>query len=321
MIRIPLSATVLRILSAAIAFASCVGFAGGQQPNAPPSNPRQGLEEAWWTGPLLANSANTLARGHFLVEPYLYDVISPHTHAFGSRAYVEYGLANKLTVGIIPIIGYNKVADRTSSGIQLGDISLLGQYRLTQFHENSWVPTTAIQIQQAFPIGKYDHLGTRALDALGAGAYTTTVALNSQTYFWLPNGRILRTRLDVSGSVSSDVDVSDLSVYGTTSGFNGHAEPGKSLFIDAAWEYSMTRNWVFALDAIYQHNGNTPVLGTQFGNKVVFNSGSSWTYGFAPAIEYNMSPSLGIILGARVLAPGHNTSFSVAPVIAINFVH
>ena len=100
------------------------------------------------------------------------------------------------------------------------------------------MPTTAIQIQQAFPIGKYDHLGTRALDALGAGAYTTTVALNSQTYFWLPNGRILRTRLDVSGSVSSDVDVSDLSVYGTTSGFNGHAEPGKSLFIDAAWELS-----------------------------------------------------------------------------------
>ena len=105
MIRIPFSATVLRILSAAIAFASCVGFATGQQPNAPPSSPRQTLEDAWWTGPLLANSANTLPRGHFLVEPYLYDVISPHTHAFGSRAYVEYGLANKFTVGIIPIVG------------------------------------------------------------------------------------------------------------------------------------------------------------------------------------------------------------------------
>jgi len=311
----------MRILCAAIILASCIGFASGQQSNAAPSSTRQSPEDAWWTGPLLANSANTLPRGHFLIEPYLYDVISAHAHAFGSRAYVEYGLINKFTVGLIPIVGCNKVGDRTSSGIQLGDISLLGQYRLTQFHENSWMPTTAIQIQQAFPTGKYDHLGTRALDALGAGAYTTTVALNSQTHFWLPSGRILRTRLNVSGSVSSDVDVSDLSVYGTTSGFSGHAEPGKSLLIDAAGEYSMTRTWVLALDAIYQHHENTPVVGTQFGKDVVLNSGSSWTYGFAPAIEYNMSASLGIIVGARVLAPGHNTSFSVAPVIAVNFVH
>lgn len=321
MIRIPFRAAILRILLAVIAFVSCIGFATGQQSNAASSSLRQALEDAWWTGPLLANSANTLPRGHFLIEPYLYDVIASDTHAFGSRAYVEYGLANKFTIGLIPIIGYNKVGNRTSSGIQLGDISLLAQYRLTQFHENSRMPTTAIQIQQAFPTGKYDQLGTRAIDALGDGAYTTTVALNSQTYFWLPNGRILRARLDISGSVSTDVDVRDVSVYGTTAGFKGHAEPGKSLFVDAAWEYSMTRNWVLALDAIYQQNGNTPVFGTLSGNNVVLNSGSSWTYGFAPAIEYNMSPSLGIILGARVLAPGHNTSASVAPVIAVNFVH
>src|SRR5262249_47935203 len=145
-----------------------------------PSAARQSTQDAWWTGPLLANSANTLPRGHFLVEPYVYDVIGPHTHAFGSRAYIEYGLIHRLTVGMIPIVGYNKVGNGVSSaGIQLGDISLLAQYRLTQFHEHSWVPTTAIQLQQTFPTGKYDRLGTRPSDGLGAGAHTTTVALNS----------------------------------------------------------------------------------------------------------------------------------------------
>ncbi len=37
---------------------------------------RQSLEDAWWTGPMLAPSAATLPRGHLLIEPYLYDVIA-----------------------------------------------------------------------------------------------------------------------------------------------------------------------------------------------------------------------------------------------------
>lgn len=277
------------------------------------------MQDAWWTGPLLANSANTLPRGHFLVEPYVYDVIGPHTHAFGSRAYVEYGVMDRLTVGLIPIVGYNKVGNgASSSGIQVGDISLLAQYRLTTFREHSWVPTTAIQIQQAFPTGKYDQLGNRPSNGLGAGSYATTLALNSQTYFWLPNGRILRMRFNVAETLSSGVDVKDISVYGTMTGFRGHAEPGKYLFIDAAWEYSMTRRWVLALDGIYSHSGNTIVRGAQHGSSMRLDSGSSWSYGFAPAVEYNLSPKIGLIGGARVIVPGQNASFTVAPVIAIN---
>ena len=29
----------------------------------------QSLDDAWWTGPMLAPSAATLPRGHFLIEP------------------------------------------------------------------------------------------------------------------------------------------------------------------------------------------------------------------------------------------------------------
>jgi hypothetical protein len=298
-----------------------IGLAGAQQVTSAPSG-IQSLQDAWWTGPLLANSANTLPRGHFLVEPYIYDVIGSQTHAVGSRAYVEYGLADKFTVGAIPIIGYNMISNgSSSSGIQWGDISLLAQYRLTQFHEHSWVPTSALQVQQAFPTGKYDQLGKRPSDGLGAGSYATTLAFNSQTYFWLPTGRILRMRFNVAETLSSGVDVRDVSVYGTTEGFRGRAEPGKSLFVDVAWEYSMTRQWVLALDAIYEHGGNTAVFGTQKGKSVRLDSGSSWVYGFAPAVEYNISPNVGVIFGARVVAPGHHASLTAAPVIAINFVH
>lgn len=290
--------------------------------SAPSTKERQSLEDAWWTGPMLANSANTLPHGHSLVEPYLYDVIGPQSHAVGSRAYLEYGLVDRFTIGVIPIIGYSLAKNGpSSSGVQMGDVSLLAQYRLTQFHEHRWMPTTAIQLQQSFPSGKYDQLGSRPGNGLGSGAYTTTVALNSQSYFWLPNGRILRMRLNVLGSFSRKVEVKDASVYGTTNGFRGLAFPGKSVSVNPAWEYSVTRRWVLAMDGIYQHSTNTSVVGTQNGMNVRLNSGSSWSYGFAPAVEYNMSARLGVIFGARVIAPGRNTARTVAPVIALNFFH
>jgi hypothetical protein len=290
------------------------------------SNVRQSLTDAWWTGPIIANSAATLPRGHFLIEPYFYDVISSHTHGFGSSAYVLYGLADKLTFGALPMVGYNKVNNGTSSsGLKFGDMNLLAQYQLTQFREHSWWPTTAIQVQETFPTGKYDRLGDRPSDGLGAGSYTTTVSLNSQTYFWLPNGRILRMRFDVSGSFSTTASVEGVSVYGTTKGFRGKAEPGDSIFVDAAWEYSLTRHWVPALDITYGYSGNTRVAGHTVldSNRrgFVSNSGTSYSIGFVPALEYNFNAHVGIIGGVRLIPWSHNRSSTVTPVFAINIVY
>ena len=141
-----------------------VGAAGAeaQQETSPPSSvARQSLDDAWWTGPMLAPSAATLPRGHFLIEPYLYDVTAAHSNGFGSLTYVLYGLTNKLTVGTIPTGGLNKMSDGpSSSGFQYGDIPLQAQYRLTQFHAGSWIPTTSVVVQETFPTGNYDRLGS-----------------------------------------------------------------------------------------------------------------------------------------------------------------
>jgi hypothetical protein len=291
-------------------------------------DPRQPLHDAWWTGPVLANSAATLPKGHFLIEPYFYDVISKNQNAWGSRAFILYGLIDRFTVGFIPIIAYNQVGDGLSSShVGFGDLTPLAQLRLTQFHEGSWVPTSAVQIQQSFPTAPYDRLGNRVSNGFGSGAYITSVAFNTQTYFWMASGRILRMRFNVLNGFSSHANVQDVSVYGTNSGFRGRAYPGRSVSINAAWEYSLTRNWVPALDVIYRHDGNTSVTGNNSPSSgrgqtaVHLNSGSDDNIGLAPAMEYNWNSSLGVIFGARVIAPGHNTSASFAPVIAINYVH
>jgi hypothetical protein len=318
----------IQIVFAALVLAASV--ASAQDASTPPSDGRQSLEDAWWTGPLLAPNASTLPRGHFLIEPYLYDVVGAHSNGFGSLTYINYGLVDRFTVGVIPTFGYNRVSDGLSSaGIGLGDVTVQGQFRLVQFHEGGWMPTTSVTVQETFPTGKYDQLGKRPSDGLGSGAFTTTVALYTQTYFWMPNRRILRMRFNLSQSFSRNVSVDGVSVYGTDSDFHGHAEPGRSSFVDVSWEYSLTRSWVLALDATYRYTGNTRVVGYQGADSgglvnpssIVFNTGFSDTLGFAPAIEYSWKSTVGVIFGTRIITGLHNAALTVTPAVAINIVH
>ncbi|HVS77090.1 MAG TPA: hypothetical protein VHE11_09155, partial [Steroidobacteraceae bacterium] len=196
---------------------------------------RQSLDEAWWTGPLLAPSAATLPAGHWLVEPYVYDVMTyghfdrertlrstSAAHAFGSLTYIEYGLIDRLTLGLIPRFGlHESSAGQDSSGLVAGDTTLQGAIGLTQFQPDAHIPATSLVIGETFPTGRYDRLGGRTDGALGSGAYSTTVSLYSQTYFWMPNGRLLRARLDVSYALSRWTSVHGVSVYGTSAGFDG----------------------------------------------------------------------------------------------------
>jgi hypothetical protein len=129
--------------------------------------------------------------------------------------------------------------------------------------------------------------------------------------------------------MSDSVDVADASVYGTSQGFRGRADPGDTFSIYSAWEYSVTRNWVLALDVFYQRDASTRIRGTDLvtvngaPERVRFEaeSGSAWRLGLAPAIEYNWSSRVGVIIGARWFAAGRNTSASVTPVAAINMIY
>ena len=303
---------------------------------------RQSIDDAWWTGPLLAASPATLPPGHFLIEPYVYDSMvdgqfdstgarhrTPRLSEFGSQSYVLYGLTDRVTAGVIPRIAYSEPGQgQGSSTIGIGDLTAQAAYRLSRFLDAGWLPATSIVLGETLPTGRYDRLGDRAGDGLGAGAYTTTLSLYSQYYFWMPNGRLLRTRLDVSQSWSNEVQLRDTSVYGTPPGFRGYARPGNSLTIDSAWEYSMTRRWVTALDVVFVTAGSTQVGGvhpqTENGTSswapIQSGSGSTRSLGLAPAVEYNWTANAGVIVGVKFVAAGHNTAASLIPIAAINLV-
>jgi hypothetical protein len=237
-------------------------------------------------------------------------------------------LVDKLTVGLIPRFGYSDVdTGADSSGLRVGDLTLQAQYRLSLFRDGGRVPTVSFVMQETLPTGKYDRLGNRPSDGMGGGAYSTTLALYSQYYFWMPNGRILRARFNVSRTISDSADLEDVSVYGTPTGFRGAAAPGGSLEAVVAGEYSATRNWVLALDLLYRHDHTTRVSGAVQDRSsgqpnVPYSafSGSSRRLGIVPAIEYNWSARAGVLIGARWFPDGRNTDASITPVTAINWV-
>ncbi len=301
----------------------------------------QSREDAWWTGPMLAPSAATLPQGHVLVEPYLYDVMSDarfdgngkrqstaSEHDIGSLTYMLYGLTDRVTVGMIPRFGFNQPAGAAnSSGVGVGDLTLQAGFGVTRFEDGHPTPAISVVLDETLPTGRYQRLA-RTSDGFGGGAYTTGFSIYSQDYLWMPNGRIVRVRLDLTYSLSSSVRLRDASVYGTPPGFSGRAFPGDSFTADAAAEYSVTRNWVLALDVVYQHADDTlvrgalpPPPGASTGTTLVAHSGSSYALQLAPAIEYNWNSRIGVLLGVRVVAAGRNATASVTPAIAVNMVH
>jgi hypothetical protein len=286
---------------------------------------------------MLAASAATLPRGHMLIEPYFFDVStqgrfdrdgtrrsSTHASDLGTLTYINYGVTDYFTVGLIPTTGYNIISGAASSTRPaMGDLTLNSQVRLRKYHPGSRIPMMGLNVQETLPTASFDRLA-RGSDGFGSGALTTTLGLYMQQYFWLPNGRILRGRLNTSQAFSRDAKVQDASVYGTEQGFRGSAHPGASFVIDNAWEYSLSKHWVLATDVAYRHDGNTRVRGYNLQDAArtatVRNSGPADAFYVAPGIEYNLNASLGVLFAVRLMPAGRNTSSSITPAIAINFV-
>jgi hypothetical protein len=298
---------------------------------------RQSLRDAWWTGSLLAQSATTLPVGHVYMEPTLADNVpyarfdsEGKAHAtlleneLSSALPVKFGVTDRLALGAILRFDYDwPLQGASSSGIGAGDPSLQLQYRLTQYQSGSWIPAVAVSVQETLPVGRYDRLD-RQTDGLGSGAYTTTFATCFQSFFWMPNGRIVRARVDLFYATSRRVSVEGRSVYGTSDNFRGHVARGDSASADLAFEYSATQNWVLASDFWLERDASTRIMGMYSvpagGTRNSFSvSGTGRELIVAPAVEYNWSSRLGLIIGVRATAVGRSETGFLTPVAAFSY--
>ena len=276
---------------------------------------RAAMKSARWTGPLLASNAETLPRGHVYTEPYFFDGISGGDHHPGSSGFYQYGLRDNWTVGMQPFFSVG--TERFNRGAAIGDFKLLSQVRLIHFTPDHQVPSVALVTNLIVPTGKHDRLGTLK-NGHGSGAFAPEVGINVQQYFLLKNGRLLRARINVLHDFPLRTKVAGRSVYGTDNGFRGHARPGAKTSLILGAEYSVSKEWVLALDIERDQWGKTKVKGRNAsGAPIDQTSPRSWSVGFAPAVEYNWSDRAGAIVGVWIVPKGHNTRSSVTPAIAI----
>ncbi len=281
-------------------------------------------DEAWWTGPMLANTPATPPRGHVTGETFLFVEVKRDSRLHGSLILISYGVTDRLALGLKPMFGLNRVGTKSSQP-GIGDLTVLAQYRLTSPTASARKPTIALVLQRSLPLGRYDQLDTRPTTGLGKGAQSTTVSLYAQQSFRLINGHLFRARLNLSRTFAGRADIDGASVYGTTAGFRGRALPGDSAVIVVAGEYSVTRRWALALDVVYERTGFGSISGlyepgdTVAPGAVQLRIDRSEAFALAPAIEYSLNGNLGVLLGTRFKFRGHNSAPSVTPALAITF--
>lgn len=265
----------------------------------------------WMTGPLFAGAGEIVPFRHINIEPYLYYTKTkdtPSIKTWQAEPVLEYGIYHKLEAQlVIPAIINNKKGNDQGSG--LGDVNFGIYYQILNANPKTLQPDIALFINETFPTGDYNNLAN-PLEATGEGAYRTNVQLNFEKLCHISGVHYFRTRFNLIYGFASHTNVHGISAYGDKS---GRISLGSNFAAIAGFEYSLTKNWVPALDILYNYNKKNR------SNEPTLVSKQNSTLSIAPELEYNFNSHLGIIGGVWFNLTNHNTNDFVSAVIAINY--
>ncbi|HRI37883.1 MAG TPA: hypothetical protein PLO50_04940 [Nitrospira sp.] len=284
----------------------------------PPSDPR-------FTGTLLSTRGRTLDQGHLVIQPYFFytrygglynDNWRLHS-ATVSRTIIQqtffiYGLTNRIDIGIAPQWLDNSSSRDSISGF--GDFPLQLGFQVLRGDSDSWLPHVLFWIQEIFPTGRYNDLGSSTADlgGIGGGSFGTTFGVAVQKVLRLGGDHVLRYRLNASYGFYSPVTIRGFNAYGGGFGTDGRVEPGSVTTLTIAGEYTLTQQVVLALDIGFQTINATHFSGTTgvdiHGEPATVGKGYSNLLSIAPAVEYHFTQHVGLIAGPWFSLRGKNTS-------------
>lgn len=304
--------------------AACAGSAHAQQPES-------AAQSQWFTGSLEAPSPALSKAGAFLIEPYV--VYTGNTGSYAanwshhsvahdlseaqSETLVEYGITDRLSVQAVPSFGALWTGQNSSFGS--GDLPVELKYRFNDQNVATGAPSVTVFLGMSFPLGKYDGLTVPSVGQ-GSGAFAVKQGILLQSLFDTWGDHPLRLRLYADAfEPIADASVRDISVYGTAQGFHCHAAPGFAADTGLGVEYGLSQRWVLTLDLVQNYADTTLVSGA-IGSAAVTTSKNPADIAFsvAPAVEYNFSGSVGLIVGVQFSVAGRNTGSYVAPQIALS---
>lgn len=311
----------VRAMVAAIFLASA-GSAAAQQ-----NDSEAAIRAQWFTGTLLSPSPGVPRKGVLGVEPYLIDkrgigVFDAngilHSAPVGveqlrSFTSVNYGFTNSFSVQVTPAVAHVSHDGDVQTG--LADFPIKIHYRPIAGALDFWHPSLTTTFGITLPLGKFEHLRHSA-DGFGTGAYMAMEELELQQRFttWLHPHR-LRMWARVSQPLNT-VDLHGISSYGTAQGFLGTVVPGSSAELGIGDEVGLDQQWALALDILQDFAKGPHVRGQGMTNPMADIEGS--VFWVAPAVEYNPTEHIGIIVGVEISMAGRNSPSQVIPQIAVN---
>jgi len=294
----------------------------------------------WFTGPILAPATNVVGEGAYNIEPYFFATKNPSIYdndwhadeipeqwSLQLQTPVWVGLTDWCDVSISPTLFWNHKAVGGGNWAQ-GD--LVANIHFQIWHQD-WsdasLPSVKIGLSETVPTGKYRNLNPKKFttDLGGSGSWVTGAELVVGQVVHIYRYQFLSWRLAGRCSFfNSTVHVKGYDAYGGGLGANGKIHPGINGGIDFAIEYSVSRNWAFALDIAgywqskskFHGKGGTNFLS---GTPTVVARSSAILYTLAPGVEYNWNENLGIITGVWFTVAGKNISKFYSYVFAVNW--
>ncbi len=303
---------------------------------------KQALEmfNPWYAGPLLTGGAHMMPPGVGVIQPYVFvtdtyalwdsERKTVHIHdnwsVNPSISPILVGLTDWLDMAFSIQGFYNwqrDSHDKVRDGGGYGDCTLGVGFPLMK--EDLKKPAIKFVFNETFPTGKYQRLNPSkiGLDATGAGSFQSQFGLRiSKLYFWSRKHPV-NLRAAYSYTIPSRVHVREFNSYGGSDGTAGTVNPGNYQQANAAFEYSFTQKWVFALDAVYTWKNKTKFHGTpgftSTGALATVGGGSNDQLSFAPAIEYNPTPILNFLAGVWFDVYGRNTGQFVSGIVSVAY--
>src|SRR5262249_30558080 len=145
------------------------------------------------------------------------------------------------------------------------DVALtLGYQVLKETLDNPWIPDLRVTIAEAFPTGRFENLNPalNGTDALGAGSFQTSLGATFQKLWHLAGVHFLRGRLNFTYAIPARVNLHGFNAYGGAADTDGTIRLGNRFSTDLAFEYSLTRSWVPAIDFLFAANRKNTFSGS-----------------------------------------------------------
>ncbi len=271
----------------------------------------------WFTGPLLAPSAQTVRPGHLKFQPYLNCFVNvghynqhwkshsrDNFYDLNLRLQTKFGLSNHLDFQLVPRFVYRET--QGCHDLHLGDMPLDLNVQILRPESLDRGVFLKLALRANAPLGKYEHLNPakKRTDVSGSGCWFPGVGLVLSHLWHIEDFHYVEFRGLAEYRFGVPVSVKGVNAYGGDKNTKGTVYPGNYLTLNTGIQYNFTRHWAFACDFRYSHNHKDRFSGR--GSKNTKHP-SSEVLSLAPAIEYNFSQNLGVIGGVWFSLIGRNT--------------